>query len=223
MLSQDITDRVVPWISLVFTILAGSFALYQYVNQLYHNKVSETLKLGGEYRTINEGTSIQSSLRIVQDAGRDVANRVISYYKQPQKSSEAKKKIRQAIIAEWNKEIKSKGYENDIFRGLYFFTDVTLCVDGGACDKDTALLYFGADMFYFVNNFCGYLDDYSSKWNRPPERRIDNEIFRFIFNNDVHKKVVKKKKVVTHREKYFFCEHHRICEDDKKNPNCPLS
>ena len=90
---------------------------------------------------------------------------------------------------------------------LDFFINVTLCVDGGVCDEKTALHYFGSDMFSFINGFCGYLDVYAKEWNR---EQIGDEIFWFVFNNNIHKKVAS---MSGDREKYFFCERHRRYED----------
>jgi hypothetical protein len=47
--SKVVTERIIPWLTLFFSVLAGAFGLYQYYSSIEAAKVTETIKLHREF------------------------------------------------------------------------------------------------------------------------------------------------------------------------------
>ena len=53
--SKVVTERIIPWLTLLFSVLAGAFGLYQYYSSIEAAKVTETIKLHRQFIGIKPG------------------------------------------------------------------------------------------------------------------------------------------------------------------------
>lgn len=177
---KHISDIIVSWTTLLFAIFAGGFALYKYTQSLSHNRINESLKFVKEFRERKNNTeSLEMSLEKLLRLSSTTATKVIFYYKQPQSPS-SREIISNRIKEEINKEIRAENLENEVLELFLFFNTIINCSKEGSCHNKTLSIYFGREMFNFINDYCYFFQSYGRLWKKED---LGDEIFIFTYKN----------------------------------------
>lgn len=198
--SKEHTEVLLPWINTLFLVVGGLFALMQFVGEQDAKRVERTLNFVEQYDEDKNGKSLRKIYFKLQELSSQKTEEV-AQRNFPNQTEQQRQNIRKAIVSATAKAIDSALEENLILLTA-FFTQIALCVRQDACDADSALTYFGNDMFSFLNSYCGYLDAYGQRWKSP----FGDEIFLLLYTNDFHQHLPN----VGYQK--FFCERYRDVE-----------
>jgi len=190
----------VPWLTFLATVVGGVWALNQWTDEIHSARVKETLSFVRQFDITKEGKSLRATYeRLIEEVYE--VNKSAKGMEAPKNEGERAQR-RELLAKRLVKNVESNNLQDDIKELLDFFTNVAICATHNVCDKKSTLLFFGQQMFDFLNNYCSYLEEYGKRWSTS----FGDTIFYFLFENKFHET---QKKI---GDQYYFCERYRKIE-----------
>jgi len=134
-------------LSYIIIIIGAFFALYQYFEMKYSDRVKETLSYE---KRLNDGEFLDAKVSINQ-AWQPYQSFFEKLHQKTIKSQNDKDKILDKVA---QKVIKNKNLSKDIDLLVDFYESLSICVKSDICDQTTALSFFSpyAEKFYQLHN-----------------------------------------------------------------------
>lgn len=235
---KHVVDRIMPWVALILSIVAGAFALYQYTSEIQSTKVLETIKLYREFVGSRPDTKsmfeVQKSLIDLNDKlGSKIDKTRCSFIKELKEKNKIQTDIQTGNCdsEEIFTNLREVSLDNDqrrvlreniikiqnsysttnkiqLYRILGFYNSVVTCAKHNGCDENTITELFSEPIISFINAYCQVFEANAKKWGTDISE--DDILVRFLLDNGVSKTY--SKNFSKGRTKLFKCEKHRKME-----------
>lgn len=227
-----ISDRLLPWATLLLATVGGVWAIHEYRNDLsisrvttiidLHERYTEKLFLAKrEFALAISPTLLRARCEFIRNAledGKltpesnmpldceDIDDGTLEVLKMYNLEGMLRAEQREYIFAEIGQTKLSGKQSNSLVQLSILFNSVIVCVDHGNCDPGTTVALFAREMVEFVNMACAF-DAQASRGSKTETEKIA----RFLVDRDVHKNIYWS--LDANREKLFACDHLRALED----------
>lgn len=197
-------STLLPWLTVVVSLLGGAFGLYQYWESNRASRAIEVIRLYHDFVGLSPANkSLQSvqneiigslgsgidkiycefvvSRRITLPEGSDLQCDDPDSYARAKEvglNDEQKAELRRKFNLDYRKILDE--HKVMIERLLGHYIAVIACVENGGCDSRASIRIYESHMLDFVNAFCPYFEQQGEEWNdRPADTRIVEYLLRY--------------------------------------------
>lgn len=226
-----VSDRLMPWASLVLVALGAFWAIHEYRNDLAIARVAATIELNksyavkltslkAEFAQAVAPTVLRARCQFIADsvdAGKisatpddqlncvSIDETTLRFIQSVELKGDLRQRGRNYIFAQVGKEKLSTKQANNLAQLSLFLRSVIICVEHGNCEAATAVALFAREMVEFVNMTCPF-DQQLAQGGQT----VGEEIANFLIGQNVHKNIYWS--LDANREKLFACDSLRKLE-----------